>query len=90
MPKQKLSKKTHKLPLDSQIEPLRLLTVNQVAELFGFSTKVIYTLAENNQIPHYKIGRNLRFKPKELEAWLSSNELKEVPEFEEDDLHGDS
>lgn len=49
----------------------RLLTVEDVVELFRLKKSYLYALTSENRIPHYKIGGFVRFRQSELEAWLT-------------------
>lgn len=60
-----------------------MLTVQQVADMLGVSIYHIYRLKDKpGGIPAYKIGRCVRFKPSEVEAYISSQAVKpaEKPE----------
>ena len=48
----------------------RLLTVDDVCELFQSKRCYIYRLTHENRIPHFKVGNFVRFRQSELEAWL--------------------
>jgi excisionase family DNA binding protein len=48
----------------------QIYTVEDIASLLKFSTKKIYNLVRNHQIPHKKIGREIRFLPSEIRGWL--------------------
>jgi excisionase family DNA binding protein len=48
------------------------LTVKEVAQLLAISPKTIYAYVARNMIPHYKIEASVRFRPKDLVAWLRS------------------
>ena len=48
----------------------RFLTVEEVAAYLSVKVKMIYALIP--QIPHYRIGRLLRFKKEEVDAWMES------------------
>jgi excisionase family DNA binding protein len=48
----------------------KLLTARELAELLGFAAGTIVDWAERDELPHFKIGNKLRFKPSEVEAWL--------------------
>jgi excisionase family DNA binding protein len=54
----------------SSIQPL--LTVNDVAALFGIHHKKAQRLARTGVLPCVKIGAVYRFRAEELEAWVSS------------------
>lgn len=48
----------------------KLLTAREVHDLVGISEKTLYKYASLSLIPHYKIGANVRFRPRELADWL--------------------
>jgi excisionase family DNA binding protein len=48
----------------------KLLTAREVHNLVGISEKTLYKYVSLNVIPHYKIGANVRFRPRELAEWL--------------------
>ena len=63
------------------MEPL--LTVEEAAKLLRVKKQTLYTWAYRRQIPSQKVGKALRFRQKDLEAWLRAqarhalwNELK--------------
>ncbi len=43
-----------------------LLKVEEASELLRTSKSTLYKMTMNNTIPHYKVGRGLRFKKEEL------------------------
>jgi excisionase family DNA binding protein len=49
----------------------KFLTVDEVAEYLSLSRATIYQWASEKRIPHYRMGRAIRFKQAEIEAWLS-------------------
>jgi len=51
-------------------EPLR--TAREIADQLGFSAATIVDWAEQDRIPHFKIGRCLRFRQSEVEEWLEA------------------
>ena len=53
------------------------LITNEVAEYLHMKLNTVYSLAEQKKIPHYKVGRLLRFKRSEIDAWMEGNK-KEV------------
>ena len=50
---------------------LALLTPHQVAELLQVHTDWVYDNAAAGNLPHIRLGRNIRFKPADLDAYLS-------------------
>ncbi len=53
---------------------MKLLTVNEVSEYLNIGVKTLYAKASN--IPHYKIGRLLRFKKEDIDRWMESNRME--------------
>ena len=53
--------------LESAVE----LTLTEVAELLKVSRKTIYRWIRERRIPFYRISRQFRFNPGEIEAWIS-------------------
>lgn len=48
----------------------RLLTIEEVAELLQVSTDWLYRQVERKRIPAVKLGARVRFRPKEIDAYL--------------------
>jgi len=49
------------------------LNIKEASQLLGISTSTIYKRTPNNQIPHYKLGRLVRFKKNELIDYMESH-----------------
>ena len=43
-----------------------------IAAAIGCTAKHVYTLAKQNQIPHFRIGALVRFHPQEIAEWLET------------------
>jgi len=56
----------------------KFLTVDQVAGYLSLSKATLYQWASEKKIPHYKMGRAIRFKQTEIESWLLE-ECKQEP-----------
>lgn len=51
----------------------KLLTAKQVMEILGIGqTKFFRLLKQRTPLPHYKIGKNLRFKFEEITYWIEN------------------
>ena len=57
---------------DSEFEPL-VLTVAQVAALLQRKERTVTEMCYRKRIPHYKLGRAIRFKKEEILAWLEES-----------------
>jgi len=48
------------------------ITVKEAAEFLSIKEKTLYYLVTQGLIPHYRIGKMVRFSKEELEAWMKS------------------
>jgi excisionase family DNA binding protein len=53
-----------------------LMTVLQVAKHLRYSSRTIYQLLKNRQIPAFKLGTDWRFLPSDIEQWISDRRVK--------------
>jgi excisionase family DNA binding protein len=49
----------------------RLLTIDQLAERLGVSTRHIRRLVAERRVPYLKVGRFVRFDPSAVADWLA-------------------
>lgn len=49
-----------------------LWNIQQVARLLGLSDRTVYQMARDGRLPARRIGGRWRFRPEEVEQWLSS------------------
>ena len=49
-----------------------LFDIEQISNYLSIKEKTIYKKVESGEIPHYKIGRLLRFKKEEIDKWLEA------------------
>lgn len=49
----------------------RLLTTDQVLEYLNLNLKTVYRLIKSGKLPAVRVGRQWRFKKRDLDAWLS-------------------
>jgi excisionase family DNA binding protein len=54
----------------------KFLDINKLAELLNVKPATIYSWIHEGYIPYYKINRLVRFKEKEIEAWLKEKRHK--------------
>ena len=52
-----------------------VMTVPEVAWYLKLSKSKVYGLVQQRQIPHIKIGRNVRVREKDVQAWLAANSV---------------
>ncbi|MFC1879105.1 helix-turn-helix domain-containing protein [Chloroflexota bacterium] len=53
-----------------------VLTVAEVAEYLKLSKSKVYRMIQIGQMPHIRIGKNVRLTSKQLEAWLEQNTVE--------------
>lgn len=55
---------------------MKLITVKQLCEQYGFVAATIYSLVYQKKIPHIRLGnRMLRFDPEAIAAWIRAGEV---------------
>ena len=50
-----------------------LLSVGDLSEYLNIKKSTIYRLVENGHLPHYKIGRLVRCKRSDVDAWIEKH-----------------
>ena len=48
----------------------QLLTIDQLAERLGVSTRHVRRLVAERRVPYLKVGKFVRFDPSEIAEWL--------------------
>ncbi len=48
------------------------LKASELAQLLGVSGKKIYKMAAQSLLPSFRIGRSVRFDPKQVAEWLKT------------------
>ena len=51
-------------------DPLRMMTLEEVAQYLQVSSKTVYRMVQDRQVPCFKLGRQWRFKREQLDDWL--------------------
>ncbi|MGD0915810.1 MAG: helix-turn-helix domain-containing protein [Thermodesulfobacteriota bacterium] len=59
------------------------LNIKELGEYLGIKTSTLYFYVENGSIPHYRVGRLIRFKRQDIDQWMEGNK-KEVPRPEKE------
>lgn len=69
-----MKKNDHDIHVDAALYPnffkKPTYSVKEIAELLEVSTKHIYRLVENDQIPYKRIGSKIKFYAPVIEKWL--------------------
>ncbi len=49
------------------------IPIDEVSQYLGIKTSTLYAMVGEKKIPHYKVGRLVRFKRSEIELWMEGN-----------------
>lgn len=52
--------------------PREFYTVQELAQMLRVTEMTIYRMARRGQLPYYTIGRSMRFRASEVEAFLQA------------------
>ena len=52
------------------------LTVKELSSYLKIKDKTLYYLVNRGSIPHYRIGKLVRFKQAEIDAWMETKRAK--------------
>jgi excisionase family DNA binding protein len=58
----------------------KIMTIPEVATYLQISKSKVYYLVQRGEIPHIKIGRNVRIREVDLAKWLMAQMVPEVRE----------
>jgi len=53
----------------------KFLTISEIANYLNIKEKTIYAKVEAGEIPCYRIGRLIRFKKDEIDAWIGTKKV---------------
>jgi excisionase family DNA binding protein len=54
------------------------LTINEVSEYLNLRRSTIYSMVEASEIPHYRVGRLIRFKQNDVDQWMEDHRKERV------------
>ncbi|HEY3505782.1 MAG TPA: helix-turn-helix domain-containing protein [Actinocatenispora sp.] len=57
----------------------RLLSVDEVADLLGVSSRTVHARWRDWGLPGYRIGRYLRFRERHLDDWIDHQQITDNP-----------
>lgn len=53
-----------------------LLDIVGLSRAIGVKSKTVYSWVHTRQIPHVKVGRLVKFDPKDVEEWIDGRKVK--------------
>jgi len=56
----------------------RYIGPQELSEYLGMSIRTIYFWVVQRKIPHFKLGKRVRFDLKEIELWLKDKRIAEL------------
>ena len=64
--------------MDREIE--KWVNLEEIAAHLGLSKDTIRNYIKKDQIPHYRIGKQYKFKISEIDAWIESGKSASIAE----------
>ena len=55
------------------IQKKEFLTIQDLSSHLDIKTSTLYLMVEERSIPHYRVGKLIRFKRAEIDAWMEGN-----------------
>ena len=55
---------------------MKLVGIEKISEILDVNPKTIYDWTSTRKIPHYKLGRLVKFDVDEVMTWLATLEIK--------------
>jgi excisionase family DNA binding protein len=55
-----------------------LLGVRDLADLLGTNERFVRRLVAERRLPFHKVGKYVRFDPRDIEAWLSEHRVESI------------
>jgi excisionase family DNA binding protein len=60
------------------------MNISEAATYIKVAKTTIYGMTHRNTIPHYKSGKKLYFKKKDIDEWIFSNRIKTKDDIEKE------
>lgn len=51
------------------------LKIEAISAYLGLNVKTLYAMVESSSIPHYRIGRLIRFKKEDIDLWMEAKKV---------------
>jgi len=58
---------------EQSIQERAFLSIQWLSIYLGIGPKSLYAMVEENRIPHYRVGKLIRFKRSEIDEWMEGN-----------------
>jgi len=57
-----------------------ILTLKEVAKLLKVAEKTVYTMAQNNELPAFKVRGQWRFRREDIDRWIEQQKAHAAEE----------
>lgn len=64
-----------------------LIDIQEAASILDLAVATIYEKTSERSIPHYKYGKNVKFKRSELMEWVEAGKVKTAADIKQDALN---
>jgi len=54
------------------------LSIRELGEYLGMKTSTLYFHVENGSIPHYRVGRLIRFRKPDIDRWMEGQRRETI------------
>jgi excisionase family DNA binding protein len=54
------------------------IDIEELAQQLSIKKRTLYHLVQTMEIPHYRIGKLIRFKQSEIDEWMETKKCEEV------------
>lgn len=54
------------------------LTIDELSEYLSIKRSGLYSIVESGELPHYRIGRRIRFKRDDVNQWIESHKRQGI------------
>lgn len=56
--------------------PDEIMTLKEVARLLKVADKTVYTMAQNKELPAFKVGGQWRFRREDIDRWIDQQKTQ--------------
>lgn len=60
------------------MEETGYVAIGKISNHLGIKEKTLYAMVSAGDIPHYRIGRLIRFKKDEIDAWMETRKVTKL------------
>jgi excisionase family DNA binding protein len=61
------------------MDPDDVMTVSDLCVYLKIHLSTVYRMVTRGQLPHFRIGDNIRFRKQEIDQWMEQRRIKSGP-----------